>query len=376
MYITSKDDLDAFCERARSARVLAVDTEFLREKTFFPKLCLIQIATPTESVAIDPLLIEDISSLATLFEDSSITKVLHACSQDLDAIDHALGCRVAPLFDTQVAAAFLGHRMQMGYGALVEAYTGVHLPKAASLTDWSRRPLEPYQLEYAEDDVRYLPGIYERMVSELIERDRLSWVQPEFAALADPIHLDRDPRHAYLRLKRVSSLTRRQLAIAREVCAWREDRAATRDLPRKWVLSDEVIVELCKLPPADERHLRKVRGTEQVSSKDVQALLEAIARGRACPDGELPHAERHSRPSAEMECVLDLMYALVRRVSEKSGVAVQLIASRDDLHTFVVNRPMSRVSTGWRRELVGTQLDRLLAGELGLTVKDGRIEVL
>lgn len=376
MYISNLDDLEAFCGRAANERVLAVDTEFLREKTFFPRLCLIQLATPHESVAVDPLAIEDLSAVARLLEDPTITKVLHACTQDLDAIDHALGCRVTPLFDTQLAAAFLGHRMQLGYGALVEAYTGVHLPKAASLTDWSRRPLDAEQLEYAEDDVRYLPGIYERMVTELIERDRLSWVQPEFASLANPEALDRDPRKAYRRLKRASSLTRRQLGVAREVCAWRDERAATRDLPRKWVLSDEVIVELCKISPADERSLRRVRGTEQLSRQDAQAILDAIARGRSCPDSELPRMAKHQRPSAELECVLDLMYALVRRVSETSGVAVQLIASRDDLQDFANNRPMSRVSSGWRRELVGTQLDRLLAGELGLTVKDGHIEVL
>lgn len=376
MYISNHEELVGFCDRARSERILAVDTEFLREKTFFPKLCLIQLATPVESAAIDPLAIDDLSCVAELLEDTSITKVLHACSQDLDAIDHALSCRVTPLFDTQLAAAFLGHRMQMGYGALVEAYTGVHLPKAASLTDWSRRPLDPEQLEYAEDDVRYLPGIYERMVNDLVARDRLGWVQPEMLAIANPPALDRDPMHAYARLKRMSSLTRRQLGIAREVCAWRERRAAERDIPRKWVLSDEVIVEVCKLAPGDERRLRRVRGTEQLSGTDASAIVEAVARGRACPDDELPKAERHTRPSAELECVVDLMYALVRRVSETSGVAVQLIATRDDLYAFATNRSMSRVSSGWRRELVGTQLDRLLAGDLGLTVKDGHIEVL
>ena len=159
MYITSKEDLDAFCSRVAHARVIAVDTEFLREKTYHPKLCLVQVATADEAAAIDPLAIDDLSPLVRLFEDPNITKVFHACTQDLEVLQDALGCVPAPVFDTQLAAAFLGLRQQIGYGALVESYCGVRLPKAESLTDWSRRPLDEDQLRYAEDDVIYLPEI-------------------------------------------------------------------------------------------------------------------------------------------------------------------------------------------------------------------------
>ena len=160
MFISDYDQLSAFCEQAASSRILAVDTEFLREKTYYPKLCLIQVATHDELASIDPLAIEDLSPLRALFEDPRITKVFHACTQDLEVILYAMGCVVAPVFDTQLAAAYLGMRQQVGYGALVERYTGVHLPKADSLTDWSRRPLDAEQLAYAEDDVRFLPGIW------------------------------------------------------------------------------------------------------------------------------------------------------------------------------------------------------------------------
>lgn len=377
MFISTSEELARFCERAASSPVLAVDTEFLRERTYHPRLCLLQLATSADDIAaVDPIAIADLSPVARLFEDPSITKVIHACSQDLEVIDGAMGCVPTPLFDTQVAAAFLGHRMQLGYGPLVEAYTGVHLAKAESLTDWSRRPLDPEQLDYAEDDVRYLPGIYERMVAQLVELDRMSWVLPEMQSLTSPEHYRHTPEHAYLHLKRSSSLTRKQLAVAREACAWRERTAERRDVPRKWVLSDEVMLELCRRSPTDVQRLRRIRGTEQLSERDADALLHAVSRGMSCPSSELPSVTRKARPTPEQESVVDLMYAMLRIVSEKSGVAAQLIASRDDLVDLLCGRRGAALAHGWRHEVAGEQLERLLGGGCGLTVKDGRVEIL
>ncbi len=377
LFISSSAELERFCERASSSRLLAIDTEFLRERTYHPRLCLLQLSTSADDIAaVDPLAIRDLSPVARLFRDPGITKVIHACSQDLEVLDGAMGCVPEPLFDTQVAAAFLGHRMQIGYGPLVEAYTGVHLPKAESLTDWSKRPLEPEQLEYAEDDVRYLPEIYDRMVGELVERDRMSWVLPEMQALTIPSHYRHAPEDAYLHLKRSGGLTRRQLAVAREVCTWRERMADRRDIPRRWVLSDEVVAEVCRRTPGDVQRLRRIRGTEQLSERDADAVLHAVSRGLSCPASSLPPVSFHQRPTAEQEGVLDLMYAVLRIVSEQSGVATQLVASRDDLLDFMLARPGAALSSGWRHELVGERLERLLAGELGLTVKGGRVELL
>ena len=376
MYITSKEDLDAFCSRVAHARVIAVDTEFLREKTYHPKLCLVQVATADEAAAIDPLAIDDLSSLVRLFEDPNITKVFHACTQDLEVLQDALGCVPAPVFDTQLAAAFLGLRQQIGYGALVESYCGVRLPKAESLTDWSRRPLDEDQLRYAEDDVIYLPEIYDRMISELVRLDRLSWLGPEMDALTDAAHVARKPEEAYLHLKRSSSLTRKQLAVAREVCAWRERTAAARDLPRRWVVSDEVLVETCKRLPKTVERLKGVRGTEQLSDRDARELVAAVDRGVRCEPARFPKVQHRDRPSADMESVLDLMYAMLRIVSEQSGIAPQLIASRDDLHDLALHRPDARLASGWRYELAGEGMLRLLSGEVGLTVKEGHVEVL
>ncbi len=377
VFISTSEELRRFCERAASSSVLAVDTEFLREKTFRPKLCLIQLSTSADNIAaVDPLAIDDLSPIAELFTNPAITKVLHACGQDLEVIDGAMGCVPAPLFDTQLAAAFLGHRMQLGYGSLVEAYTGVHLAKAESLTDWSRRPLDPEQLTYAEDDVRYLPGIYEQMVEELVAKDRLQMVLPEMQALLDPSHYRHEPMDAYKHLKRASTLTRKQLAVAREACAWREKLAFKRDIPRKWVLSDEVLLEVCRRAPADVQRLRRIRGTEQMSERDADNLVHAVYRGSKCPASDLPSLPRRSRPSAEQESVLDLMYAMLRIISDKSGVACQLIATRDDLLDFLSGQNNPALREGWRYQLAGEKLERLLSGDCGLTVKDGHVEIL
>ncbi len=376
VYISDAEGLARFCERASDSKVLAVDTEFLRERTYFPRLCLIQVATADESCAVDPILIEDLTPLRRLLEDRSVTKVFHACTQDLEVILDGMGCVPAPVFDTQLAAAFLGHRQQIGYGALVEACCGVRLPKAESLTDWSRRPLDAEQLRYAEDDVIYLPRIYEQMVSELARRDRLAWLEPEMRSLTDPSRVERDPRDAYLHLKRSNSLTRRQLSVAREACAWREREAARRNIPRKWVVSDEVLVELCKRAPRGVDRLRRIRGTEQLPTRDAEELVAAVGRGLACDPDEMPLRPHRERPSSETESVLDLMYSLLRLVSERSGVAAQLIATREDLQDYVSDPASSKLSRSWRAELLGSQLSRLLSGEMGLTVKDGHIELL
>lgn len=376
MYIFEYDELCAFCERASSARILAVDTEFLREKTYYPQLCLIQVATHDESASIDPLAIEDLSPLSALLADERITKVFHACTQDLEVILHAMGVVAAPVFDTQLAAAFLGLRQQVGYGALVERYTGVNLPKADSLTDWSKRPLDAEQLTYAEDDVRFLPGIYDAMMTQLVAKNRLGWLMPEMEELSDRSHFERLPEQAYLHLKRSSSLTRRQLAVAREVCAWRERKAAQRDLPRKWIVSDEILLEISKRSPKAVDRLRRIRGTDSLSGRDAEELVRAVRKGLTMGLDDLPAPRRRERNSPEAEGAVDLMYALLRIIADRSGIAPQLIATRDDLLDLATGRKDSRLASGWRHELAGASLERLLAGEIGLTVKEGRVEIL
>ncbi len=375
MYICRQEDLAAFCERVAGSKVLAVDTEFVREKTYYPKLCLVQVATHDDVACVDPLLIEDLSPLAALLEDESITKVFHACTQDLEVLQGSLRCSVRSVFDTQLAAAFLGSRLQIGLAALVKDFANVTIPKGESLTDWERRPLEPSQLAYAEDDVIYLPRIYDRMVADLARLNRLGWMEPELAELAKR-GSGQDPQTAYTHLKRVSTLTRRQLAIARELAAWREEQAATRNLPRRWIVSDEVIVEACRMQPRNVRRLKLIRGTDNLSAAACEQVLNCISRGLACPAEDCPRADRHARPSTETQSVLDLMNALLRLISEREGVASQLIATRDDLHDFLCHKQRGRLAEDWRYDICGKQMEQLLSGDLGLTVRNGRLELV
>lgn len=377
MYISTNEDLAAFCRRARMHAVVAVDTEFLRERTFHAKLCLVQVGTPDECVVIDPLAIDDLTPLSELMADVDTLKVFHACSQDMEVLNHTLGVLPAPIFDTQVAAGFLGERAQISYNGLVHAFCDVTLPKTESLTDWSRRPLSPKQIEYALDDVRYLIQAHPIIADKLRALGRTAWVRDEIRVLASPDHYRNDPRMAYKRVKRINSCTRRQLAIARELAAWREQRAETRDIPRKWIMSDEVLLALCKAAPKTIEGFRRMRGTEQLNDRDVEVALGAIERGLRCPQDNLPSMGRtHHTPTPEQESVIDLMYALIRLVSERSGVATSLIISRDGLLGYIDHPERSPLREGWRFELVGTLIDDLLQGNIGLTVKDGALEIL
>lgn len=377
MYISTYEELSAFCERAARFNAIAVDTEFLRERTYHPRLCLVQVATPDECVVIDVIAIDNLAPLAILMRDEGTVKVFHACSQDMEVLNYTLGALPAPIFDTQIAAAFLGERMQTSYNGMVHAFCGVTLPKSESLTDWSRRPLTPEQIEYALDDVRYLIKAYDAIMERLDESGRASWVLDEIRPLTDRSHYVVDRRVAFKRVKRVNSLTRRQLAVARELAAWREARAEYSNIPRKWLMSDEVLIALSKRPPHDAASLRRVRGTEQLSDADVAGALSVIARGESCPADKYPFIARTHKPaSPELESVIDLMYALIRLVGERSGVATAMIASRDDLVDYVDHPQDSPLREGWRFELVGTLIDDLLNGDIGLTVKDRALEIL
>lgn len=377
LFIQTTSELEDFCKRAQASNILALDTEFLREKTFHPKLCLIQLATSADDiVCVDPFSIADTSALVTLLKNPAITKIIHSCSQDIEVLDVALDCVPTPVFDTQIAAAFLGYRMQMGYGPMVEAFEGVHLAKAESHTDWSRRPLDPEQLVYAEDDVRYLPSIYEQMVRELIAKDRLNWVLPEMQSYVQSLTYKLEPSQSYKHLKRVSSLSGPQLAIAQRLCIWRDNLAAKLDIPRKWILSDELLVEISKRAPKDAEALHRMRGAEQLNERNTDSILHAVQTGKNCPKNEWPERIKHVLPSAEQESVLDLMYSMLRIISANAGIATQIIATRDDLFAFMQHDSKSSLSSGWRYELAGKKLEGLLSGSCGLTIKEGHVEIL
>ena len=377
MYIATQENLAAFVERARSSSVLAIDTEFLREKTYYAKLCLLQMATDDEVVIVDPFEMDDLSVLAPLLTDERIVKLFHAAGQDLEIILREVGVLPRPVFDTQIAAALLGHTQQIGYAALVHAECGVSLKKIDSFTDWSRRPLSASQRDYAADDVVYLPRLYAGMRAALEEKGRLHWLDHDFEELSDPARHEANERERFRRLKRVSQLSRRQLSAAREVAAWRELEAQRRDVPRKWVVTDEQIVEACKREARTIDELFMVRGlSDRLSTKDARAVVSLISSALSAPPDTWPEPDRCGKNEPNVDAELDLMCALVRLRAKQNGVAFPTLASHDDLSRVARGyREGVDLLRGWRRTLVGEELLELLEGKLSLSIDGTDLKV-
>ena len=377
MYITDQKQLKQFVERAKKSPILAVDTEFLREKTYWPRLCLIQLATEDESVAVDPFRVKDLSPLAELFVDERIVKLFHAAGQDMELIVHEMGVIPKPVFDTQIAASLLGDMLQIGYGSLVLNECNVKLKKADSFTDWSRRPLTDSQIQYALDDVIYLPRIYRSMKARLEKLGRLSWLDRDFEELCDPERYKVDPYERFKRLKRVNQLTQRQLSAAREVAAWRETAAMKRNIPRKWILTDEQVVEICKREPRTLDELFMVRGVSTArKTDDARRALAACKQGLDVPEEEWPELNKSFKSEPNVDPQVDLLYSLVKIRAKEAGVAFGVLASHADL-AKVVRGHYDEVDVlkGWRRHLVGEELLALMRGEIMLGIEDGMLKV-
>ena len=377
MYITDRKQLKEFADRAKRSAVLAVDTEFLREKTYWPRLCLIQLATEEESVVVDPFRVKDLSDLAELFVDERIVKLFHAAGQDMELIVHEMGVVPKPVFDTQIAASLLGDMLQIGYGSLVLNECNVKLKKADSFTDWSRRPLTDSQIQYALDDVIYLPRIYRSMKERLEKLGRLSWLDRDFEELSDPERYKVDPYERFKRLKRVNQLTPQQLSAAREVAAWRETQAMKRNIPRKWVVTDEQIVEICKREPRTLDELFMVRGVSNtLKTDDARRVLAACKQGLDAPEDAWPELNKSYKSEPNVDPQVDLLYSLVKVRAKEAGVAFGVLASHADLAKRVRGHYEEvDILKGWRRHLVGEELLALMRGEILLGIEDGVLKV-
>lgn len=378
-YVATQADLERLAADLEGSRVLAVDTEFMREKTYWAQLCLVQLDNGEGLQAlVDPFTVDDLSVLAPVLTDASCTKVFHAARQDIEILYHDTGVVATPVFDTQVAASLLGHPLQVGYGPLVRSVCDVKLPKADGFTDWTRRPLTKNQLKYAADDVTYLPHVYEVLRSELEELGRLSWIERDLADLSRPERYDVDPREMWRKVKRVSALSRRQLAVAREVAAWREEAAMARDIPRKWVLTDEALVDIARKSPSTRERLLEVRGLAgRLSRADADAILEAVRAGRELPQREWPRIEQPRRGEHTPEGAVSMLLSLVEVRARENGVAVQILASHAELQAIARGqREGVGVLEGWRYDMVGRELAALMDGELVLRVGEKGVETV
>lgn len=377
MYITDTQQLDELVATLRQAPLVALDTEFMRERTYFAKLCLVQVATDDVAAIIDPLALDDLSPLCELLTDSSVIKVLHAGGQDLEIFYRECGQVTAPVFDTQVAATLTGFPQQVGLRALMSEALGKQVDKGDTYTDWARRPLTDTQIEYALNDVRYLPALYRHLAEQLDRDGRTAWLQGDFKRLEDPATYEIVPEEQWRRVKRISSLNRRQLAVAREVAAWRENSAMRRDIPKRWVLGDESVVEVARRMPKTTEELLAIRGvSDKIGRKTVAEVLAAVERGCAVSDDELPSIAKRRKPVRCADEAVDVMVALTRKRAREHGVAMPLLASRDDLERLASGeRDGHPLLSGWRADMIGNELLELLDGRIWLNLEDGELVV-
>ncbi len=373
--ITTTEDLAAACARLASHPYITVDTEFLRETTYYPILCVIQMASTDEAVVIDAIAPGiDLAPFFELMNDEKVLKVFHAARQDIEICWHRAGKLPHPIFDTQVAAMVLGYGDSISYDQLVQRITGDVLDKSSRFTDWTRRPMTDAQLTYAVSDVTHLRDVYRSLSADLEKRGRTEWVGAEMDVLTSPETYRADPEHAWQRLK---SRVRKpkELAVLMEVAAWREREAQSRDIPRGRVLKDEVLGDIAvQAPTTVERlgHLRSLpKGFER--SKWGEAIVEAVNRGVARDPKTLPRLER-SRGAANGGATVELLKVLLRMTSESHAVAAKVIATVDDLENIAGddNADVPALK-GWRRELFGNKALALKRGELALAVEKGRV---
>jgi ribonuclease D len=377
--IADSDQLAAFCARVAQADFITVDTEFMRERTYWPQLCVVQVAGPNDAAAIDALAPGiDLTPLLDLLGDSRLLKVFHAARQDLEIFYHMLGRVPGPLFDTQVAAMVCGFGDAVSYETLAAQLAGARIDKSVRFTDWSARPLSDRQITYALADVVHLRPAYQALAKRLNSGGRAHWLQEEMAILLDSATYRLDPADSWKRLKPRTAKPR-FLAILREVAAWRESEAQRRDLPRNRVVRDESILDIAAHAPESVDDLARLRGLSKgfAESRQGQELLAAIARGRAVPESQLPPAAQTPDLPPGLGPVVELLKVLLKLKCEENNVAQKLVASTSDLERIAADDHAEvPAMQGWRREVFGNAALDLKHGRLSITLKGKRLALI
>jgi ribonuclease D len=377
--ITKTDDLKALVDRLSEQPFVAVDTEFMRENTYWPDLCLIQVASSDEAAAIDPKADLDLKPLLDLFVDNDeILKIFHAGGQDLEIIHNLTGKVPYPMFDTQVAAMALGHGEQIGYSNLIESLLGHSLDKGARFTDWSRRPLDKRQIDYAIADVTHLAEIFPKMVERLRKNGRGAWLNEEMERLADPSSFAFEPSEAWRRLK-LPSRNPAVLGRLKALAAWRETEARSKNLPRGRIIKDDTLGELAIHPPKKQDDLGRVRGLSAGwRTNDIGArLISAVSSAKPLDPSELPDREpRRPGLTKDGALVSDLLKLLLKIRSKETGVAPKLIARTDELEALAAGvRKGLKILSGWRYEEFGKDALDLVEGRLAFAIVDGKLKM-
>jgi ribonuclease D len=365
--ITSDQDLATFCKAAAKHPYLTIDTEFIRERTYFPQLCLVQMAFEGDAAIIDPMGGLDLSPLFALLQSPKIIKVFHAARQDIEIFYHLSGKLPVAIFDTQIAASVCGHGDAASYESLVNAIVGASIDKSSRYSDWAARPLSETQLSYALSDVTHLRLVYEQLKREVEESKRGDWIYEEFEHLLDPSLYDVDPRTAYKRIK-AGSLRPKHLVVLRELAAWREELAKSTDVPRGRIVKDEVMVEIALVSPKNETDLSRIRNINAgLAKKHIKAILACVEAALAVPQGEWPQVNKGRKQPEGTSTVVSMLQLLLKVQAEKHNIAGAMIANKDDLETLALGQE-SPLTSGWRYDVFGKAAEALMKGNLKISL--------
>ena len=374
--VTTTDGLAVLCRQLANSTFVAVDTEFMREQTFWPKLCLVQLASPDVEAIVDPLAEDiDLAPFWELMTNRDVVKVFHAARQDLEIVHIKTGTLPAPVFDTQVAAMVCGFGDSISYVNLVKRIAGQDLDKSSRFTDWSRRPLSQNQLQYALGDVTHLRKVYSSLKHTLEASGRAHWLDEEMATLLDPATYETLPEDAWRRLK-LKVRSRKSLAVMIELAAWRERAAQAQDVPRSRIIRDEALYDIASQMPTETKKLAELRTLSDGFSRSARAreIIDAVNRGLARDPGTLPTINHSPGASSDVNAMCDVLRVLLKATAQRHKVAPRLIADSEDLEAIASQRePDVPALKGWRRELFGEDALRLKRGELALTVRNGEV---
>jgi ribonuclease D len=373
-FIDQHADLVDFCSRIKGCEWMTVDTEFLREKTYHPQLCLIQVATPDYIACIDPLKLTDLNPILDLLYNPDITVVFHAARQDLELLFLIREALPAPIFDTQIAATVLGYGEQIGYGNLVSKCLGVELDKAHSRTDWTKRPLDPAQIEYAADDVRYLRDVYLLLNKELADKNRRHWLDEDFDLLTNKETYIPQPEAIWRKTKGAGRLKGLQLAILQKLASWREQRAIKSNRPRRWILKDDILLDLAKLVPDSIDKLSMVRGLEEkLINRFGQTWIDLIEQAKVLPKDQWPVIKKPQPLTNQQDAVVDAVLALLRKLCDEHDIATSIVATRKEIEKLVSGERDLAILQGWRNDIIGHKLLAFINGEISITANSDQL---
>lgn len=374
--ITTAEALAAASTQLASKSWLAIDTEFLRERTYRPELCLIQVATDEHLFCIDPLALDNIDCLLDVIYNKDITKVLHAAGQDLEILYWLRGSVPENLFDTQIAAPLLGYPEQAGYATLVQQVLDVELSKSHSRADWARRPLPAQQLAYAADDVIYLSRMYPVFIRELESLGRRDWLEGEWQALTNPELYEKPVDQMWKKLRHIDKLKGARLSVAQHLAKWREETARARNLPRNWLLKDDVLVSIAKQLPEDVKNLKHIRGiSEGFLRHHADSIVSIVSTARDSQPAHMITPRRKAKLTQLQDAAIDVLTAVAKSHADDLRINASVLAPRKSLEDLVRGQTDTAVMRGWRAELIGTPLQEVLNGTRTLSFNDGVLAI-